>query len=341
MDSGIGLKGRTAWIDSAKGIGIIFVVLGHIWLIGPGQTFISSFHMPLFFFLSGYVFSFEKYRDVKHFLLSKANRILIPYAWFSFFTYFYWLLFERKFSGNAINPASAFINIFLSQGGDKFLPHNPALWFLPCLFIVEVMFYLIAKNRKRAHISILLFIISLMSYIITRNIPGDFPWSVNVALTGVVFFGIGFVTNSYMKGSAFSTRTIFFVFVTAITLGFLTSLRNTLVIMAAGVYGHPLFFYAAALLNITGIIAVSFLLRKNNWLSYLGRHSLTIFALHFPVKRLVVGISGILLNMPPEQIKASFLISIIATIITILILLPAIYLIRTRFAFILGNIRGY
>ena len=45
---------RVEWIDAAKGIGIILVVLGHIWLIGPGQKIINSFHMPLFFFLSGY-----------------------------------------------------------------------------------------------------------------------------------------------------------------------------------------------------------------------------------------------------------------------------------------------
>ena len=103
---------RVEWIDAAKGIGIILVVLGHIWLIGPGQKIINSFHMPLFFFLSGYVFHFERYRDFKQFLGSKGTRILAPYFWFSLITYFYWLLVERWVSRNALSPFTTFVNIF-------------------------------------------------------------------------------------------------------------------------------------------------------------------------------------------------------------------------------------
>lgn len=57
---------REAWVDYAKGIGIILVVFGHvnrglysagIQLSGSSylltDSIIYSFHMPLFFFLSG------------------------------------------------------------------------------------------------------------------------------------------------------------------------------------------------------------------------------------------------------------------------------------------------
>ena len=47
---------RLEWIDKAKGIGIILVILGHT-ICPPNIKFwLYSFHMPLFFFLSGYVF---------------------------------------------------------------------------------------------------------------------------------------------------------------------------------------------------------------------------------------------------------------------------------------------
>jgi fucose 4-O-acetylase-like acetyltransferase len=59
---------RLEHIDVAKGIGIILVVLGHNWIIRTekGELFriIFSFHMPLFFFLSGVLFKAQS--DFRH-----------------------------------------------------------------------------------------------------------------------------------------------------------------------------------------------------------------------------------------------------------------------------------
>ena len=46
---------RISWIDMAKGYGTILVIFAHIHY-GGLRTWIYTFHMPLFFFLSGYVF---------------------------------------------------------------------------------------------------------------------------------------------------------------------------------------------------------------------------------------------------------------------------------------------
>ncbi len=56
---------RIDWIDISKGFGIILVIWGHIAINdGPINIWISSFHMPLFFFLSGFVFKNEgNFRD--------------------------------------------------------------------------------------------------------------------------------------------------------------------------------------------------------------------------------------------------------------------------------------
>lgn len=50
---------RVEWIDTAKGIGLILVILGHL-KIDYLSAWIYTFHMPLFFFLSGVVFSGHK-----------------------------------------------------------------------------------------------------------------------------------------------------------------------------------------------------------------------------------------------------------------------------------------
>ena len=53
---------RIEWIDIAKGIGIILVVIGHISQIEVLNDIIYSFHMPLFFIISGYLYKRKFYK---------------------------------------------------------------------------------------------------------------------------------------------------------------------------------------------------------------------------------------------------------------------------------------
>jgi peptidoglycan/LPS O-acetylase OafA/YrhL len=46
---------RLGWLDAAKGLGIILVVIGHVWTRGPVRDAIYAFHMPLFFIAAGYI----------------------------------------------------------------------------------------------------------------------------------------------------------------------------------------------------------------------------------------------------------------------------------------------
>ena len=71
----IALGKRIEWIDTAKGIGLILVILGHLH-IPFMTTWIYLFHMPLFFFLSGLVYSGGKY-TWKQYLIKKAKSLLV------------------------------------------------------------------------------------------------------------------------------------------------------------------------------------------------------------------------------------------------------------------------
>lgn len=69
---------RLEWVDIAKGIGIILVVLGHCVPYG-GTTFnlIFTFHMPLFFILSGYCYV---QRGIRTTFDKKLKSLLVPFA---------------------------------------------------------------------------------------------------------------------------------------------------------------------------------------------------------------------------------------------------------------------
>lgn len=84
------IKQRLTYIDIARAIGILFVVLGHVNQfyrdsqgIENSQTliFIYAFHMPLFFILSGILFSEKTFHDLSFFdfLIKKVKALLVPY----------------------------------------------------------------------------------------------------------------------------------------------------------------------------------------------------------------------------------------------------------------------
>ena len=74
--------GRIRWIDITKGVAIVSVILGHTFQFGnPVHAFVYSFHIPLFFIVSGYLAK-PKRADINK--LSK--RILYPYLAIGFST---------------------------------------------------------------------------------------------------------------------------------------------------------------------------------------------------------------------------------------------------------------
>ena len=77
---------RNSQIDTLKGIGILLVVLGHNWITleekGTLFQLIYSFHMPLFFIISG-VFTKEK-ENLLSFTKNKIDSILKPYFFINF-----------------------------------------------------------------------------------------------------------------------------------------------------------------------------------------------------------------------------------------------------------------
>ena len=88
------VEDRINWIDMAKGYGILGVIIGHI--STPGITvWIYTFHIPLFFFMSGFLFN-TNYSLVV-FLNRKIKALLIPYFCLAILIVFHELLFNRGF----------------------------------------------------------------------------------------------------------------------------------------------------------------------------------------------------------------------------------------------------
>lgn len=137
-------KQRLHYADVMKGIGIILVLMGHIQKVGGLGDWIYAFHMPLFIFISGMFF-----HDRQGFFKRKAKSLLVPYLSFALLFFMYWWLLEARFRPpkEHIDALMQFGNIFFPMNMTVQEPYyfNVVLWFLPCLFMVECLYWSINK----------------------------------------------------------------------------------------------------------------------------------------------------------------------------------------------------
>ena len=119
-------------IDIAKGIGILFVVFGHNWIVahGKGELFkvIYSFHVPLFFFLSGLFMAYD--HTFRETIIKKSDSYLKPYCMTAIIAGLFIVFYEKK------NPVNYLIRMAYGNGltiPSKWVP----LWFLTHIWAVS------------------------------------------------------------------------------------------------------------------------------------------------------------------------------------------------------------
>ncbi len=125
-------RSRIAWVDIVRGIGIILVVLGHTYRDNSVLIWITSFHMPLFFILSGWLVGNRQCSINAEIFFAKVKSFLVPLTEFIFITYLYWILVESRFRSFDIGP----------------------MWFLAVLFIVEIVAAILCRYCNKICISI-------------------------------------------------------------------------------------------------------------------------------------------------------------------------------------------
>lgn len=146
---------RIEWIDIAKGIAILAMVAGHVSLLPwePVRKLIFSFHMPLFFILSGYTTKQaidNPFTNIKKY----AKQLLLPYLYIAVVSSLVYLS-RNGFTAEYI--FNEFLRIALGSGVPadygpgrpiflKSIPVAGAIWFLPAMFWCKVISLKSHKN---------------------------------------------------------------------------------------------------------------------------------------------------------------------------------------------------
>lgn len=134
---------RLDWVDAAKGLGIILVVVAHVWTRGPVRDFIYAFHMPLFFLLSGYM---GKPRPPAETLRKLAVSMAVPYVAFLLLLALFDWGFENWQGNRPIFRGWADAAWRLALGGTELRGPFTIFWFVPCLFFARLMQSLVAAR---------------------------------------------------------------------------------------------------------------------------------------------------------------------------------------------------
>ena len=196
-------KNEIYWLSCLQGFSMLTVVVGHVydhsnWVYGIYekylQDFIYIFHMPLFMFISGYLFNLTKISNntsYKTVIKEKVVRLLIPYFAFNLITFVLKLLFPRIMNRTVDFSFNQFVQAFIT------LTNMPLyeMWFINVLFFFMVLYPLYCKILQKNVLSIVFSIITLISLFFPINFA--FIFDFNKICKYIVYFWFGILTYQY------------------------------------------------------------------------------------------------------------------------------------------------
>lgn len=337
------MKERIKWIDILRAIAIIFVVIGHTLTEGEVQTYFYSFHIPLFFFISGMLFK-NKEEKFATFLIKKIKQLLVPYFCFGIVSILIYAILG-KLAANSLGRGNIDGNILMNVLGLLYgsaktghLKYNLPLWFLPCLFSTNIIFYFAIKILKENKIIILVPICAVFGYVINYHTNiSCLPYGLDTAITMLVFFSLGFLFfKSLEKAKAIYNNKFLLIGLAIITLavGMLVGLKNGRVRYSADVYNNILLFYISSILSIIGYIGISVIINKCKFLEYIGQKTLAILVMHkMPILFFQIAIP----YTKNALAQNNLIIGIVVAFISILLCLVANIIIEKYLPFLYGK----
>lgn len=227
---------RYYYIDTLKGIGIILVVLGHLNPCIYVEKWIYSFHMFLFFFLSGYVF--KKKENIIKQITASAKGLLLPFV--------FW-------NGLAVVISLIIGEYTLTDGIEKLfyldkVSWNSPVWFLFVLFWTKIFYQLLYVKKY-----MVVPIICLMVFCSYYGISSGIPLGVDILPNAIIFFGIGILLRD-IKIQKYSHL----LFIPLLIINVVGSLLNDRISVYGNYYGQ---YILALITGICGVLGIFMLIR--------------------------------------------------------------------------------
>lgn len=272
---------RVGYFDIAKGIGIIAVIMGHTIWDSPLKQCIFSFHMPLFFLISGYFF---KKKETKICLKQNAKHLIIPYFFTCFCIMFSSIIVSFLLNGQEQIPANLkewFIASLYGSGGVHEVPfHIPqigATWFLWALFLAFLIFNNIVDTKWT------MLIVATLAYIGYKT--ADMIWlplSIQPALVSLLFVYFGYECK---KNKLLEKKLSIWWAIVIAAIWVISFYYGGHMYLVGCYFGNGFLDIIGALCGTFIILLVSRLIERytkyiSKFLQFLGRNTLPILCFH-------------------------------------------------------------
>ncbi len=281
-------------INILKAFGIIVVIAGHLGLWNNTLFPPYSFHVVLFFFISGMLFKNQHVNNAKNYIKRRIKSLIIPYyLYFLFYIFITFIYF--KFSGTFLGLELNIKNIFLTPfiNGQQLDLYSPA-WFVPQLFITLIVFLLIEKvlNKHYKAKNIFYFILCLSSLVLAKfnNAESSLILLVSIRTMFSLFFvyiGNLYINKLRFKKNIFSPKSLIFVLILQ-TIIFLFAKYNDIDLgyeLAWGYFNDLMFL--PILTSLTGIWFIMYIvqilfkyIKDTRIISLIGKNTYHILANH-------------------------------------------------------------
>lgn len=342
---------RLGYLDMAKGIGIILVVAGHSGLVSENLlTWLASFHMPLFFIISGMLLLHKKEEDKNYgeSIKKKAKGILLPYLYFSIIYMVINVLYIFR------HPELFTWDIILTNVLETTSLYGiSVLWFLPALFLGEAVFLFLRKHTSHPVTILVSIALGALAIWLKGIYNASFPMEADRVVTwlgyllqammrvgvAVLFLAIGYYTYALMQKRSLSRLTSAIAAVVLFAVNICLAFFNGRVDLHFLVFNNPFVYMLAAFSGTMAVILLCKALPEWKGLTFLGENSLVIMATHLDCQVMICAIRvGMFVSgLSP---RAKDYIYIVVTALALLIAEVIIILVINRFfPFLLGKKR--
>lgn len=339
MNNNIIIPNRLNWIDWAKTLAITFVVFGHIPMEKGNfiQSFIVVFHMPLFFYISGFLT--KKEYPNKDTFKKYWHTLGIPYIIYNIIFYPYWVIRHVIDYPNAgwydfIKPIIG--TVMLQHKTPYYESLNGVTWFVSSLLIMKLILALCNKYKCKILVIGLLFFLDALIYIINEHYRfiTDLPF---VGFTRCFpFFILGHLCR---QKNIISEQTCRWDWSISIISLCISLIAYSIIRTSSDIFLYGSFFWIICISSILGILCLCKSINKfhSKVIDNISIGTIVIMGLHW----ILIGATNFILSklFSVNDITYSWYIAICLALLFIAILYPIILLFKNKYPYLLGKWR--